>query len=248
MRPLHATFAISGLLSLLLAAAAQDQPKPAAPDKFVLEAGDHELVKVIEASARFLNRNYLLAPSEMGDPKPTVTLQQRLELDAAGCEAVVSQLAYTRNLVAMPLDRARGLWEFVNMNGPRRAEVMAHAIVVTPEVARQMRDIRMFVSTQATVQHVRATMAAQTLRPFFATIGGAGLSLGTAGNERVILLEGLTEHVAKALDIIASIDQPQPLMKLEDDRLSSLENRVKALEATVQALGAKNKALDGKDK
>lgn len=158
------------------------------------------------------------------------------ELDAAGCEAVVSQLAYSQGLVASPLDRARGLWEFVNINGAKRAELLTHATPLTPAEVLRMRDVRIFVSTSVTVQHVRASIAAQTMRPFFASAGGASLNLGTTGNESVILLQGLADVVAQALDFIANTDQPQALPKVEDDRLASLESRVRTLEQAVKRL------------
>ncbi len=224
------------LSSLFLGSTPQDQAKPIA-SKFVLDAGEHELVAVIEASGKFLDRMVLLAPSELPAQSPMVKLPRRLELDAAGCEAVVSQIAFTHDLIATPLDRGRGLWEFVNMNGARRAYAMARAIAATPAEVRRMRDVRVFVTTQVTVQHTRAPVVVQTLRPFFAGAGGAGgcLNIGTAGNEHVILLQGVADSVAQALDTIAEIDQPQPLSKIEDDRLTSLEKRVRAVEEALKS-------------
>lgn len=221
--------------SLFLAGAPQDQAKPAVKEKFILDAGEHELLKVIEASARFLGRNYLLAPTEVGGQNPKVTLQKKLELDAAGCEAVVSQLAYAQGLIATPLDRGRGLWEFINMNGAKRAEAASRALALTPDEVRRMRDVRVYVITSAKVQHMRATVTSQTLRPFFAGAGG-GLNIGTAGSERSILLQGLAEQVAQALDMIAEVDQPQPAALVEDDRCAALEARIKALEEAVKRL------------
>ncbi len=155
----------------------------------------------------------------------------------------MSQLAYTHNLIATPLDRGRGLWEFLNMNGAKRAEISSRAIVATPAEVRRMRDVRVCVATQITVQHVRATVATQTLRPFFAGNGAGGsLNLGTAGNERAILLQGMSDNVAQAIDMIAEVDQPEPLGKIEDDRLTLLEKRVIALEEAIKRLeGSKPK-------
>lgn len=233
--------AVALLGTLFLGGAPQDQAQPAPKPTFVLDAGEHELAKVIESSGKFLYRSYLLAPTELGGQNPKVTLPQQLELDAAGCEAVVSQLAYTHNLIATPLDRSRGLWEFVNVNGAKRCELGARAVAATPDEVRRLRSVRIYVSTQITVEHVRATVAMQTLRPFFASAGPSSLSLGTAGNERVILLQGMSESVAQALDAIAGIDQPQPLPKIEDDRLMSIEKRVLALEEAMKLAGDKDK-------
>lgn len=243
---MHTNSAISSLavlLSTLLLGAAPQDAKPAAAGKFVLEVGEHELTKVIEASGKFLDRTYLLAPSELGEPSPKVKLPRRLELDAAGCEAVVSQLAYTEGLVATPLDRGRGLWEFVNMSGPKRGEIMTRAIAATPEEVRRMRDVRVCVSTQVILQHARASVVTQTMRPFFASSGAVGiLNIGTAGNERVILLSGMSDSVAQAMGMIAEVDQPEPLGKVEDDRLTSLEKRMSALEEAIKRLeGSKPK-------
>ncbi len=217
------------IASLCLAGAPQDQTKSTATGTFVLDAGEHDLVKVIEASARFLGRNYLLAPTEIGG-NPKVTLQMKLDLDAAGCEAVVSQLAYAQGLIATPLDRGRGLWEFVNLNGAKRAEVSSRAIGLTPDEVRLKRNVRVYVMTYAPLQHMRASIAAQTLRPFFAGAGGSQINIGTAGTEQTILLQGLAEQVAQALDLIAQVDQPQAAVPIEDTRFAALEARVKALE------------------
>src|SRR5688500_10952774 len=148
------------LPALFLFATVQDQAKPAAPDRFVLEAGEHDLLQVIDASARFLGRNYLLAPGEVGGNKPVVTLQKKLELDAAGCEAVVSQLAYVHGLVATPLDRERGVWEWINTHGAKRGELSTRATVVTPDQARKLQQVKVFVTTTVALQHANPNIIA----------------------------------------------------------------------------------------
>jgi hypothetical protein len=238
---MHALFtpvSLAGLAAFFLVSSApQDPARPGAAGSFVLEAGEHQLLDLIAKAARYLGRNYLLAPTEIGTNDPRVTLQQRLELDAGGCEAVLSQLAYAHGLVATPLDARRGLWELVNVNGSKRAEIMARALLLPAEEVRRLRAVRIAVTTHAPVQHVRATVLAQTLRPFFAASGGpTQLAVGTAGSESTVLLSGMADSVAQALDLIAAADQPAPQMPVDADRFAGLEQRVRALEQAVKRL------------
>jgi hypothetical protein len=109
---------------------AQDRP-PAAQDRFVLEAGEHDVVDILTKAARFLDRNYVLAPAEMQGAQPVV-LQRRIETDRTGCETLVGQLAFARGLALVPKDLALGLWDVINLAGPRRADVAANRTVVPP--------------------------------------------------------------------------------------------------------------------
>ncbi|HLU39609.1 MAG TPA: hypothetical protein VK081_09495 [Planctomycetota bacterium] len=220
-------------VATLLAASPQD---PAAPahDRFVLEAGEHDLVRVIAASARFLGRNYLLSPAELPSPEPKVTLQRRLDLDEEGCEAVVSQLAYANGLVAVPLDRERGLWEFVSLRGAKAGEAMARALVLPPDEVRRMRAVRVFVTTRVDLANAPAGMVAQSLRPFLAGVSHA-TTIG-AGSDRTLLLSGMAEDVARALELVAALDQAPGVPRVPPDRFVALEERVAALEKAIELL------------
>lgn len=225
-------------LPLLLAAAprAQTPRGAAAPARFVLEPGEHDLRQVFGAAGRFLGRNYLLADGELPGAGVAVTLTTRVDVDAEGCESIVTNLAYSNGLAVTVLDRERGLWEVVNLYGPRRGVVEARAQKVTRDELAKLRSVPTWVTTMVATRHARATVIAQTLRPFFASNTG-GLNLGTTGNDNSIVLSGMAVDVARAVDMIAEADQPAPLPKVEEDRLANLERRVRELEAQVRDLG-----------
>lgn len=232
-------FASYVALALSTALASQaPAPDAAQPAKFVLAAGEHMLTDVITSAARYLGRNYLLAPTEIPREAMKVTLQQPIEADAAGCEAALTQLAYTQGLVAVPLDRARGLWHFVNINGPRRIEIGSRAFAVTLPELKAMRSAKVAVIVRLQLRHVSSGTAAQTLRPLFASGGGnVPVNIGTAEETSVLLVQGMADDVARAVDAIEAIDVP-PLAgpKATQDQLAALEARVKALEETVRRL------------
>lgn len=235
MKTMHAcslALALSAVASIPLPA--QPGAARAAETQFVLAAGEHDLRTVITAAASYLGRNLLMVEVLADDLKVVLQVPQKLDRD--GCLAVVTQLAYLHGLVLVPIDADRGMWEFVSFNGPRRTEAMSRAPLLTLEEARKLKGARIVVTSVIPVQHVRATAATQTLRPFFATGGPSTLSFGTAGNEAAIVVSGFADQVLSAAALIATIDVPTK----EDgpssaDRLRALEARVAALEAKLQS-------------
>jgi len=117
-----------------------------------------------------------------------------------------------------------------------------------PSILARLREQRVWVTTQVETRHIRASVAAQTLRPFFASAGSIGLEIGTSGNERTVLLRGLAADVAKAAEIIADSDQPASLPKVDEDRVASLEARVRVLEAKVSELSERKAEAAGAEK
>ena len=89
--------------------------------------------------------------------------------------------------------------------------------------------------TVFTPQHVDALQLSQTLRPFFATAGFATLSLSTMPGGKIVM-SGLAESVAGAVDLIRNTDQPRPVLKEEADRLAAMEKRIVRLEAAIARL------------
>jgi len=138
--------------------------------------------------------------------------------------AFFQTLLYVKNLACVV--RGKGnteIIEIINLNGAKRAEAAAGAAYVPPErLADYAAQTGVNIITAVPVEHVRATMAAQTLRPFFATSGGTQLNIGTAGNERVILLQGFAPQVVNAYELIKLVDQP--------DRAPDQEVKVMGLE------------------
>ena len=46
----------------------QDQDKTKGSQGFILKAGEHDLIDVLERAAEFLGRNYLLPQADLGNP------------------------------------------------------------------------------------------------------------------------------------------------------------------------------------
>ncbi len=213
---------------------------PAAPgarvsgQDFVLAAGEHDLRTLITAAASYLGRNILVTDDFAGEPKVTLQVSQKLDRD--GCLAVVTQLAYIHGLVMVPMDRDRGMWQFININGARRNEALSRAPLLSLEEVGKLKGTRIIVTTIVPVQHVRATAATQTLRPFFAT-GAPSLNLGTAGAETAVMLSGFVDEVLGAAAMLAAVDQPPKEREaLPTERLQQAEARIAALEARLAAL------------
>jgi len=85
--------------------------------------------------------------------------------------------------------------------------------LVSPAELKGMESLRVYVLTRIELRHVRATAMAQSLRPFFVTSGASSFDIGTAGNDGVLLLQGLAADVAKAAEMVADADRPAPLPK-----------------------------------
>jgi len=218
---------------------AQEQARSPEP-AFVLAPGEHDLRTLITAAASYLGRNLLLADGQIqGDPK--VELQVGQKLDRDGCFAVVTQFAAMHGLVLVPMDKDRGLWEFINANGPRRHEIYTHAPSLTLDEVRRLKGTRIVVTVALPLQHARATVMAQTLRPFYATSGSTSVNLGTGGTESVLAMTGFVDDILNAATMIAQLDQPSRAKEPSEDA-----QRLQALEAKVQALEERVRGLEGK--
>lgn len=230
------------IVSSFTALAAQNPvERPAAPagDKqFVLAPGEHDLRTMIAAAASYLGSNLLLSELEL-PANTTVALQVGLKLDREGCLAVVTQLGYTQGLVLVPVDRDRGLWEFINLKGPRRGEVATRAPSLSFEAVRALKGVRTVVTTVIPVEHVRAQAMAQSLRPFFASSGsGMPLSVASAGTDAAVVVSGLVDDVLSAAATIAALDLPAK------EKEPTPTERLQAMEAKLAELAAKVRALE----
>jgi type II secretory pathway component GspD/PulD (secretin) len=204
---------------------------------FVLEAGDHELLDLIDRVAEYLGRNFLMDPASIRAATPSgtarISLQKRLEVDALGCEELLSQLLYSKGFAIVPRDPGKGLYEVIAMQGPKRGEIQSGAVFMTPEEVLRRPNLKMTVLTAVPLEHIQVQVATNSLRPFFAQSSqvGAGLTLGNVGNNAAMLLQGFRHQVAAAIRVLRLVDVPQ--QKSEPtlaDRIQALEKRVRELE------------------
>ena len=236
---MHPNRSVATILALALLGSSFSPP-PQDPQRvstgFVLEAGEHNLFDLIDRAAEYLGRNILTDPTLMraaaapgGD---VVAIQKRLEVDALGCEELLSQLLYSKGFALVPLDTSKGLYEVIAMQGPRRAALHTRAIVMTPEQVLRRPNLKMVVLTVVPLEHTQVQVATNSLRPFFAFSGqSVGLTIGNVGNNRAILLQGFADQVAAAIRILRSADIPPRESELSlDRRIQALERRVSELE------------------
>lgn len=133
--------------------------------------------------------------------------------------AFFQTMLYIKGFAVVP--RGEGdleMLEIVSMNGPRGREVTNGARYVKPE------DLKAYASqtgvpilTTMPLKFINATVATNSLRPFFGTgAGPAGgtLGLGNVGNNTAILLQGFGPQVYAAVQILELVDQPLSLPEL----------------------------------
>jgi type II secretory pathway component GspD/PulD (secretin) len=260
MQALVTTVAISLALALAAPAASQQQlPSPnrvvpvannagvqqALPAKkapFVFEAGDADLLELIERCGAYLQFNILVNGSELHstgggrnrgrapakkvpvvEPRLVVSLQLPVVTDDDGCEELLSSMLWSHGLALVALDRNKSVYEVLSRQGPRMREIIASSARQTPEqvLARPM--LRSYVTTVMQTKHINAMLANNALRPFFSAWGQQGnpdsLMIGTVGSKSSVLISGPQFMVASALKLLQEADVP------ESELTNSIEKR-----------------------
>jgi hypothetical protein len=248
------------LVSSTLLPGQNKRESTANPSGFVLEAGDHDLTDIIERAAKFLGRNYLFHASEKAaasaqnrgrrggapggtDDTTSIRLQKKLILDAIACEEVVSQLAFSRGFVIVPVDALRGIYEVISVVGPRSSILRSRFEHVTPVEVRRRSRMRVLVSTIVRLEHVSASTASQQLRPFLARSNNIGeVVVGSVGSG--LLLSGFSEKVAGVLRLLEVIDVPDG----ETAAAGNQNGQFGYLQQQIQAHGHKMRMMESKIK
>lgn len=223
------TVAVAALVGAISLPTLQDPAKSTNKD-FVLEAGQHNIRELIDRAAEYLGRNYLYSESDIQNaPDMKVKLQQRLVLDGVGCEEVVSQLAYSKGLAMIPIDETRGIYEWIYRTGPKRFELNASAVEMTPAQVLAKSKQRLMVLTTVPLSRLNANALTNQLRPFFVQGGGQGtVTFGAAG--RSLLLQGDARQVAAAIRMIDKIESSAPADQTSDSWHRQVEERLDEIE------------------
>jgi type II secretory pathway component GspD/PulD (secretin) len=188
------------------------QPAPAArtAEPFVLEAGQIELPTLIERVAAYLDYNLLYNQAEFAAPGNTnIRLTRRTEVDRAGCWEMFNALLYHKGFAILVLDEARGLYEIVFANGSRRSEISTGALFVPQQEVEAYAKLKAIpILTPVALQNVNATIAVNSLRPFFSNTSGpsSGITLGSTGTSSDILVQGFGPQVAAACRLLQLVD------------------------------------------
>lgn len=231
---LFTTVALSFLPTLGFA---QDQPATTTKAAtFVVEAGETKLTDLINRAAAYLQWNVLVNEQELAAPGqlPAFRLQQRMEVDRAGCEDLLAGMLYRSGFALTAIDVQKNLFEVVSMTGPRSREVMSRAVRRTPAEIMARPQLRIAVITTVELKHINAPIATNALRPFFASssAGSASITIGNVGNNSGMLVLGMQDQVAAVLQILSACDVPPPpdAAPTSMELLEAIERRLQALE------------------
>ena len=200
-------------------------------DEFVLEAGEHALANVIERTAAWLGRNYLMSEADF-QQTPTVKLQSTRHFGAEDLERTLGQLLYTRGFAVVEIDAQTGLYEVIAMFGPRRAEVMSRAVWRSPDEIIARRGWYEAVATNVTLGHLNAQMASNALRPYLSQSSSGqvpALTIGTLGESRSLVLTGFGPQLAPVIEMIRLADRAAGEQE-QAERVEALQKRVRELE------------------
>jgi len=197
-------------LILALSAAAQGDPTaPGKPQSLTIDSGIHPIPKMVERVAAFLDYNILYNASEI-ESAGEIRLTRRTEVDAKGCWELFGTLLYHKGLAIVTIDEARGFHEIISMNGPRQREITNSALFVKLEDAETYAKLKATpILTTVPLKNINATIAVNSLRPFFATTGSSGsnaLTIGTVGNNTDLLIQGFGPQVAAACRLLRLVD------------------------------------------
>lgn len=254
------------MLTALPAQAANEQAagRPArAP--FVFEAGRMELRQLVHRCGTYLRRNIVLddaellpqgvhggrpprgaAPAAADAPEPmSVELLQPVVTDEAGCEELLTGLLWTRGFALVPIDEAKGVYEVLAMNGPRAREIASRAVMRTVEQVLARPASKQFVTVVFHLQHVHASTAVNSLRPFFGhQPQPTTLTIGNAGHPTAVLLSGPQDQAASAVRLLQAVDQPTPPESpvLQQQSLQQLHRQLDELRKRLAALEEKDGA------
>lgn len=245
LRPLAPWFVT---LSLTAAANAQQViaeatatrgPIVAGRDGLVLPAGEFSVPQLVEATARYLCRNYLYDEASLADLHGFV-LQRAVALDACGAEEILYSLLATRAHVVLPVDEHRGLFAIV----PIGANAPPLPITSIPMRSRaeilQRPQLHELVTTTLELPLGDAPRLAAALEAFFALADGGGpiRPRAAAAGPHTLFLFGFRDQLADVVQLVRQLERqfepPPPASLLQ--RLDALEREVVALRAELLAL------------
>lgn len=210
----------------------------ATKDGLTLPAGEFSVAELIEATAGYLCRNYVYDAADVARCA-SFTLQRSLSLDALGSEEMLYALLASRDLVAVPLDELRGLYQVTTVDPDRsRNAWLALTPVRSPDEILRRPQLREIVMTSFELRAANAQVVSQPLNQLFGSGGWRpGSLVAMAAGPQMVLLHGYRDQIAKALLLLQQLDRmaaaalpPVP----SDDVLA----RIEALEQELAALKA----------
>lgn len=203
----------------------------------VLPAGEFTVAEMVEACAGYLCRNYLYDPNVVMQRAP-FRLQRELALDALGSEEVLYALLSARNLAALPLDEARGIYQVVPLEPSGRSHPMAAIPWRRPQDLLLRPHYRELAMTTIAVEHLDARQVANGLRSHFAMLRQWQPGAPTIAfvSEHALVLHGYGDQLAETIQAIRTLDQLAAPRPAKPSEVELLLRRMEALEREVRQL------------
>lgn len=238
-RPLFVVLALLGATlacpaqQVIAEASAVRGPILATKDGLSLPAGEFTVADLIDATSRYLCRNYLHDDGAIAVLAP-FTLQRPLALDALGAEEVLYALLASRDLLVLPLDELRGMFAIVPLVGRDRPLPMTSVPMRTPDEILRRPRLHELVTTVVTLRAAEAPALANALSVQFTLQSGRAASQTTAAalDARTLLLHGFRDQLAEVLAVLRQLDRHAEAAATPADvlqRLDALEREVAAL-------------------
>ena len=202
-----------------------------------LPAGEFTIAEMIDAVAGYLCRNYIYDATIIHERAPLV-LQRALALDALGSEEVLYALLATRNLVALPIDGVRGVYQIVPLDEHHNSHPMATIPWRRPQDLVLRPHFREMVMTSLALQHLDARLVANALREHFSMLRTwqPGAPIVTFLGEHAIMLHGYADQLTQVVQALNELDRMAAPSKVPASELATLQQRLAALEQEVRAL------------
>ena len=202
-----------------------------------LPAGAFTIGEMIDAVAHYLCRNYVYDPNIINQCEPLV-LQRALALDALGSEEVLYALLSARNLVALPLDELRGVFQVVPFDPMHGSHPMA-TIPWRRQQDLQLRPhFREMVMTSLTLKHLDGEQVANALRNHFSMLRTfqPGAPIVTFLGNRALVLHGYADQLAQVVQALSELDRMAAPFKESAPSDAMLLLRLEVLEREVRDL------------
>ena len=228
-------FVTAALMPLLFVSpAAQDRPNAATieakGDKIVIEPGVLTLKDVVARSCEILKRNELM--NWLDNPQheqERIILPLRIEVDRAGFDDVVRELMYVKRYVLTPIDPGKGMYRWIFMPGPARAEIQEHVVDVPIDEIRKGTGPRQLVRTVYVPRHVSVQQLADVVRAYLSMYRVLGFEpVAVAGTGLVLTM--FRRHASETVRLLDQIDAANALPANAGDRMRALEARIEGLE------------------
>ena len=238
-----ACIALACLLPSCLSAQSGRAKKPA----FAIDAGTIEIPDLIDRCAIYLQWNILWDDNEIQQAKP-VRLQMPISTDDDGCHELLCNLLLRSGFALTVLDDSKKMYEVLFVNGQRGREIMGRAQQRSVAEALARPKLKMPIMTTVPLEHVNGQIAANALRPFFASYGNNGplnLTIGNVGTSKSIILAGFQDQVAQAIRLIEACDVAQPEALYQNPQqlpeyVAKLEQRLLDIEQQLAKLRGKD--------